>query len=365
VIAHALHKSAPGVRMGRIKELEAEQRKIEAGRAEHRAMWETWEKIAAMPGAGELIPLGANGYADQSAMNPAQRMAYTCASNSGYRLSIWHPDDEEANAHGKEIHGAYWSGFDSYDFLTADKYGAKPFRRLTPKEYAELYLKKARNPDQYNSRWAKHLELRLAYENQMLEAQGGRAAYVEMIPGGWIGKHQIQKVNKSPATGRVVSVQVWGTRRDYTKESGYTEQETRPGLLNLNIERLKAEVYRAPTEEELETFNAQKKEAKKERGVVPTINPTRENAELLQTQLNATAAETDKGQNYPRKPGEVEEMTQARFSGMYKDYRVLREYRGCKIRMCVHGWQNVESVVVLTDKHQKAFPEGVLEMAMA
>jgi len=59
-------------------------------------------------------------------------------------------------------------------------------------------------------RWAKHYELRLAYERQMLEAEGGTAAAVEMEPGGFIGRHQIHKVNKSPITGLVVSVAVRG-----------------------------------------------------------------------------------------------------------------------------------------------------------
>jgi hypothetical protein len=155
---------------------------------------------------------------------------------------------------------------------------------------------------------------------------------------------------------------VWGTFTGYTEDSGYTKRETRPRLVTINTERLPPDAYRAPTDEERAAFAAQKKQAKAERGVVSTINPTREDAERLQAMWNVEAAEQDKTRNYPRKAGAVEEMTQAQYTDSYKDYRAVEDVRGvCKVRTRVHGWSNVRSVVVLTDKPQKPFPAAVWE----
>ena len=197
----------------------------------------------------------------------------------------------------------------------------------------------------------------------MLEAVGGRAAFVEMVPGGWVGNKQIQQVNKSPATGRVVSVKIWGTHRGFTKESGYKTEETRPCLMSLNIERMKSEIYRPPTDEESAAFIQAKKDKKKAAPKVSFINPTLEDAERLQAQLNTDAATSDKGKNYPRKPGEVYQCTQTKFSGMYKDYKTTRIIENIKIRVRVGSWQSVDAVVVLTDKPQKAIPATFWKVA--
>jgi len=359
VISHALHVSAPGVRMGRIKEIEADQRKHEAARAEHRRFWEGWQRVSTMDGADALLPLDDGGYADTEKLNPAQRLAYGLANSGSYHASLLHPDGGAINENGRRVQGVCFYGFSAYDFLTHDTYGGGPFRRLTPREYALHYLSLTKHPDEYGRRYSEHLALRLAYENQMIEAQGGRAAFVEMEAGGWLGEKQIQKVNKSPSTGRVVSVQVWGSRRGYTRESNYHTEETRPCLLTIDTERLAADVYRAPTDEERAAFADAKKAAKKARGVVSTINPTDEDAERLQAQMNAEAAETDKGQNYPRKPGEVEHTTQAKYSNGWKESRVIRDIGKVKVRLCSYGWQHVESVVVLDDKPQKPLPASV------
>jgi len=121
----------------------------------------------------------------------------------------------------------------------------------------------------------------------MIEAQGGRAAHVEMIAGGWIGSKQIQKVNKSPATGRVTSVTILAPCR-YSRG----EDAGKLVLSILKTERLSASVYRAPTEEELTTFKADKVAAKKKAKATgpkkpSLINPTLEDAQKLQDLWNA------------------------------------------------------------------------------
>ena len=384
VIRNALHKSSPSVRRGRILTLEAEQRKHEAGREEHRLYYEGWQKVAEMPGADELLPLDEEGrYADTSKMNPAQRAAYTLANAGSYRLAIRHPDSEEANAAAQKLHGQYWNGFSAYDFLTDNDFCGTPFRRLTPREYAALYLSKATNPEDYGKRWSEHYELRLTYERAMLANEGGSAAAAEMEPGGWIASRgrargclndaasgwiQIQKVNKSPATGRVTSVQVWGTTTGYTEESGYTKRETRPALVTINVERMGEDAYRAPTAEEREAFNAAKKAAKKAKPVVSLINPTDADAEKLQARLNQDAADyaRSKGRQ-PSEPREVKRITQAefsRFSGPDGAYQVKEFKFGDVAFKCrkkhagFYDYNAAESVIVLTDKPQKPLPAG-------
>ena len=234
----------------------------------------------------------------------------------------------------------------------------------------------------------KHARLRLAYENQMLEAQGGRAAFVEMVPGGFIGSKQIQKVNKSPATGRVVSVQVWG-------ESQYTKEKC---LLNLNIERLKSDIYRAPTPEEKQAFEDEKKAQKKEQAKAPKgpslINPTPETAQKLQDVWNSKARAKWEKLSYKTgefEPEKVLEIPQAVYSvhskGAYAKAETKHvcasgeipsrhhlwepeaikreEAKGpilCKVRTTYGkaGFSNCASrVIVITDKPQKPLPEAV------
>lgn len=360
VISHALHKSSPGVRMGRIKTLEAEQRKSDASREKHRKYWNGWKKVSEAEGADVLLPLSEDGYADTAKMNETQKLAYALAGLGEYRCSIMHPD-EEANENGRRVHGSYFFGFSAYDFLTHDRYGGAAFRRLTPKEYADHYLSKAKSPETYGMRWANHYALRLAYENQMLEAQGGRAAFVEMEPGGWIAEKQILKVNKSHATGRVVSVNVMGFTSGYTAASGYKEYARTPCEITLNIERLPEGVYRPPTDEERAAFKAAK--AAKPKG--PTlINPTPEDARRLQDLRNRLAYARTRGNNYPTKPGEVEEMEQGKFSSRCADYRGTHEMLGGLIRLRVYsayGWQRESGIVVLTDKPQKPIPAAVFQ----
>jgi len=208
------------------------------------------------------------------------------------------------------------------------------------------------------SRYYNHLAMRLIYENAMLENEGGKAADVEMIPGGFIGKRQIWKINRSPATGRVVSVAFSATGGPR------------------NIERLGADVYRAPTPEELEVFTAAQKTAKEARKAEPKgaslINPTLDDALKLCEIWNADRKGTDKAST-------PAVMTQAAYSerskGEYGPCKTVAitergltyfsnyngiEWNGhtavCKIRIFTGGFDGINRPVVISDKPQKTLP---------
>ncbi len=211
------------------------------------------------------------------------------------------------------------------------------------------------------ARYIDHLNMRLIYENAMLANEGGKAADVEMVAGGWLGSHQIQKVNRSAVTGRVVSVALWGEETGYYKETGYKERTTRKVLRNINIERCGESVYRAPTPEELAEFNGTRKAKKDATPTIPTINPTKEDAQRLQDAWNAAALATGK----TTKVVEIEEMTQAQFSRSLKhEYVFITEVtiggQTIKMRLARGGgfydYHAAKQVIVLTDKPQKALP---------
>lgn len=364
VIRHALHKSSPGVRMGRIKEIEAALRKVEADIDSHNRRVKAWRHIA--------------GIEDQEKQTEQARRLIGAVSF--YFCDYPSPKD------GKEA---------SLDTLLSRG-------DITGKEAAALYLSNHQEYTIEESEWGCHLRLRLAYENQMLEAQGGRAAFVEMVPGGWIGNHQIRKVNKSPVTGRVVSVEIMSTRRAFTKESGYRTEETRPCPAILNVEQFSKEVYRPPTPEDLETLKATRaaeKAAAPKKTECPLINPTEEEAEKLQALWNARAKAAydekyDSKYYDPFKAAEVCKIPQAIYSqnskGAYARAETLglcvngilepafsnlwtsegekrAKERGpalCKIRVTSGNssqWPYVKRVIVLTDKPGKPFPAAVWE----
>lgn len=409
VISHALHRSSPHVRRGRILTLEAEQRKHLKGMEEAQARYDAWTRVATMDGADELLPTNEDGNVIPAQMNAAQRLAYTLANTHSY-VHIYHPTSEEANEEARRV----WKhGFSTYDFLTKTEFIHKPFERLTPKQVAELYLANVRNPatpGTSSARWAAHYELRLTYEKAMLEADGGMVAEADIEPGGWIqtngrargclndaaaGWVQVQKVNRSPATKRVTSVQVWGTTSGYTRESNYEEYATRPALVTIDVERLGADAYRAPTDEERAEFKkatkARKAEAKATKPKTPSlVNPTEEDAERLQALLNAAGErkhkEKDRYSDY--KPTPVLRMTQAQYSanskGNYSHFETRTLHNGggvvarrssnmyttecsrydnalgpavCKARVRYSsGWYNPPHIVVITDKPQKPLP---------
>jgi hypothetical protein len=243
--------------------------------------------------------------------------------------------------------------------------------------------------------WIAHTEMRLAYENQMIEAEGGRLAAVEMVPGGFLYGKQIYKVNKSPVTGRVTSVAVKVARVE-----GWTYRvENQPGtdyaLAQFDTERLPPDAYRAPTEEELAAYEATRKEEKKAAKAkaaptIPLINPTDEDAERLQALWNQRVI--DKGNarmaenKYSYRPeldgeqSKVLRITQAAYSansgGTYSRAETAEVMAGgfaprgyarrthsgkavCKLRVASGENYKAERVIILTDKPQKPLPASV------
>lgn len=384
VIAHALYKADPTVRRGRILRLEAEQRKHEKSRTEYAERFAAWQKVLTLEGCNTAIVRSPEGKIVDA--TPAMRLAYTLA-NTGYG-NYQHPRHDYK---------------DSLYSLLVDSYG-KTGDPLTPAECANLFL--AGRTEAYadgcgSNRWSDHYANRLTYERAMLANEGGTAAAVEMVVGGWIntgnrtgsvftdvakGWKQIHAITKSPATKRVTSVKVMGL-------VGYSNPK--PGLVSVNIERLPEGSYRAPTAEELEAFSIATKERKKaEKTSKPKepslINPTLEDAQRLQAIFNAKAKTLhEKHNRYTEfKPAEVLQMTQEQYSArskgsyatletrtLYAEGKISRrdsnmwtrddaEYAKtlgkaiCKIRVRDYS---ITQVIVITDKPQKGLDWDAIE----
>lgn len=395
VISHALHKASARVRRGRILTLEAEQRKHEKSRAEYAERFARWSEVPTRDGADQPVfpaPEGHYGI-DSAKTSPAANLAYTLANSSGCYGDYAHPRT------GREA---------SIYSLMTDK--ADP---ITAAEAAALWLENApdpSDPDTYSARWSAHYELRLTYENAMLANEGGMAGEAEMEIGGWIRGssrrpngtewRQIHKINKSPATKRVTSVEVMGVHTGFTKESGYTESATRPCLVLVKMDRLGEDAYRAPTDAEREAFKAEtaarKAEAQSNKKPAPSlINPTDADAEKLQAHWNARAAARHAKAKAAHEvygdftPSTIRRMTQAQYSDASKG-----SYAHCEtVEIMEHGfrdqtggWRNTSTgctrdvdqspvafkirkafgggnysgqpdrVIVITDKPQKALP---------
>jgi hypothetical protein len=251
------------------------------------------------------------------------------------------------------------------------------------------------------SEWHTHTTLRLAYENQMLEAQGGRAAFVEMEAGGFLGSHQITKVCKSPATGRVTSVEVevmsqtnrWGNEWPDGKGARMVKEL-------INIERMKASVYTPPTDEERAAYAAKVKAAKKTKAGAakekaakgencPLINPTNEDAIKMQDEWNAKEqARHAKTRHWkPFEPVKPLMMTQAQYSaqsgGNYARFETLTiceagtEHRKrhfgkitrhdvFKLRVSkAFNYYQADRIIIISDKPQKAIPWQAIADARA
>ena len=324
VIANALYKDRPGVRMGRIKTLEAEQRRIVAQ------------------------------YTPQDETRPIM-------------------EDRDGN---RVEHCLVGLGRD---------------RRYVPVSQLE------RSAEIYR-RYANHLKLRLAYENQMLKGQGGTMETATAIEvGGKIGGKLIWKTNKSPATGRIVSVSLLGPKVNGWAYRVRNIPGTELAEYQFPTERLESSAYTPPTEQsiaELETLKKQVAKVRKERNTkAPSlINPTNEDAERLQAIWNAKAREYD-GFDPCRAKAHAENIqdqtviytTQegyaARSRGTYGIWKTVlvnqggeRHYRNiygktngtpvCKVRegYSVGGYTgNARRVIVLTDKPQKPLPASVWE----
>jgi hypothetical protein len=344
VISNALYKSSPSVRMGRIKRLESDQRKHVKSWTEHieklQTQFDIWQGIA---GKREKI------------LMPA-----------GWRYAVSYHGIEGQGEDGKLTIEqmrliACLSSVESYSQTEKDlKAGT-----VTPREVAEKWLSENQERpsdwDPKTSRFWQHCELRLAYERQMLEAAGGRAGEVEMVPGGFVLGYQIHKVNKSRQTGRVTTVQVMAPAGTYFFKDGRASRgngSEELGLCSVRTERLAPDSYRAPTPEELEEFTARSKAAKaKERKTTPKlINPTLEEAQRLQARLNADCANS----RY-NAPCEVIEYTQAKYSNISKgsDWLGVKEFEidGHKFKVrCSWSWQGASSIVCIVDKPQKKLP---------
>jgi len=244
--------------------------------------------------------------------------------------------------------------------------------------------------------WLTHYELRMAYENQMIEAQGGRAGVVEMEAGGTWRGGVIAKVNKSAVTGRVVSVSIIGPAVTSWTYQAANVPGTAFALYQFETERAKPESYGAPTDAsraKLAEFEAAKKAAAAVRKATvpacPLVNPTDEDAERLQALWNAQVIakgnerKAKSAYSYcPELEGEQSKVlrtTQANYSavsgGTYSHAATTEieeggkartgyrgQYKGtlcCKLRTASGDNYKARRVIVLTDKPQKPFPAAL------
>jgi hypothetical protein len=255
-------------------------------------------------------------------------------------------------------------------------YKSTPGVRMGRIKILETELRRMTARPGYCPDWIEHYRLRVAYENQMCEAVGGRASLVEMVAGGFIAERQILKVNKSAVTGQVVSVNIHGTTKRYKKGALIVGH----GPVLINIERLKADLYRPPTEAELVEFQAKQKAEKAARPKVEKpalINPTDADAAKLQAIWNTTH----------RDPSEPLRMTQAEYAarsgstfsvcktvvvnefGQEKSFSLMFERSRSEVfkvrRACGAEFNQAPRVVVLVDKPQKPLPWEAVEAARA
>lgn len=354
VISHALHVASPDVRMGRIKILEAEIRKAEKNRAEYEASRARWVECAEMTDAAEQT----------------KRAKLLAGAESGL-YNYKHPRPELVkNAYIKTNGASLWS--------LLEMHGGEDGEPITGAEACGMYLA-THGPLSAEGDWLTHYRLRLAYENQMMEAQGGRAALVEMEVGGWIDGKQIRKVVRSTATGRVTSVEIMGTfrRSHYDEKKGESVFTVTHAPQLVNIERASADCYTPPTPEDVAAMakiKADEKAARPKSTAPALINPTDADAERLQAIWN----EQSNGNRWSEKPGNpptVARLTQAQYSAASKG-----AYARCESQEITGGGFQTESggcmrhadcptvakvrrwgyrVVILTDKPQKAIPANV------
>lgn len=379
VISHALHKSSPGVRMGRIKVLEAELRKLDKDHEEYCELWRKWSTARD----------------EQDPEKLALRVRWLVNRESGGH-DYQHPRPETVtNEHVKR------NGSSLYTLcgMVERGYGSDD---ITPAEAVALWFSRHSDPETLSRPWREHLRLRLAYEQQMLEAQGGRAAMVEMEVGGWLcggSRHrhgtewrQIVKVNKSTATGRVVSVGLMFPTHGRDRWGNDDPKAPAERMEIITVERMEADAYRPPTDEERAAFAAKVAEAKKAKAAAakekaakgencPLINPTDEDAEKLQAFWNENPWYKSNG----GKPSEVLRMTQAEYAANSKgSYARCGTVTVCekgteherrsgdlitrkdvyKVRAMSNGF-GAKRVIIITDKPQKPVPWAAVEAARA
>lgn len=238
-------------------------------------------------------------------------------------------------------------------------------------KYAKSFIK-ADGPPNHYTRALAHVRLRIAYERQMLDAQGGTGADVtEMEAGGFIGKLQVQKVTKDRA-GRVSALYFRGPHP-------YRDGET--SLHRIAAEQVTPGSYRAPSADERAAFAAAQKATKKSMPKAPPlINPTPEDAAKLQAAWNAQHADrVEQAYGKARLPAPltVVDMNQAAYSERSKgDYGVCKTVDVCadwtlptrrdpkpvvfRVRtMQSQVMYGPDRVVVLVDKTQTTLPETI------
>lgn len=349
VIANALFKSSPDVRRGRLLRLEKEQRQHRESGAESLKRYRAWQSVANMEGGNATYS------EEEGAENtPAAKCAYYLSNVGGGWHKYKHPRAEEGDTTERSL----------YSLLT-DRVDP-----ITAQEAAALYLGEWMEPCKPGGNWARydeHLERRLAYERAMLDKEGGLITALEMVPGGWLGKYQIDGVTRSPKTKRVVSVKL-------LTEGGKVK--------TFNVERLGADAYRAPTPEEAQAYADKAKRIKGAAKAAkpkapPLLNPTVEDARRLQELINA-----QNKRDYPTRHSDSEPlgMTQEKYSehskGAYARFETKFITEKLTIYHCGFGGDNrtqrhkvfkirtappremygARRVVVLTDAPQKSLP---------
>lgn len=305
VIAHALYKARPDVRRGRIKKLEAEQRKHLKHVDEYRTRRNGWLKVAelAQQQDGRMSHVEREDFIgiDRAATCQAAQLAYDLAGSGLCFSEYKHPRTGKAGT--------------MYDLLRDSS--ADP---LTAGEAAALWLSNAPDPDSpgsWSARWTAHYGLRLSYERTMLANEGGAASDADMVVGGFVGGYQIERVYKSNATGRVVSVVVSVPSRT---EDGVTVYKQR----RMNVERLAEGAYRAPTEADLQAIArrlAERKQIEKQnkKPSPKLVNLTLEDAQRLQDVWNEAGRSKHNSRENARflaefVPAEVLVITQKQYS---------------------------------------------------
>ena len=360
VIRHALYLEAPGVRHRRIKGLEAEERGLVKRQDEAAVLRAAWLWVAEIRDPDKQIELALRLSGSSSDWRPFEHPRIP-----GRTASLW-------------------------TLLQPD---LPPGERLTGAEAAALSLSRMsdpRAPGSMFSRWVDHVRLRLAYERQMLEAQGGTLANVaEIVPGGFLGRHQIVKVTKDRA-GRVSKVYVLApTSNSYDREGrAYGPDNPAPlEPLPISAERLDPTTYRAPTAEEAAAFAESQKLAKALAKAAapptpPLLNPDDESAERLQALWNARAraeaasvpvedskvvrmtrerwAEVSRGTYAPAEVCEIRaDGTRRSKSNMYSPLEARRDKVPVAFRLRVareESYRRAPRVVVLTDAPRAPLP---------
>lgn len=366
VISHALHVSSPSVRMGRIKTLEADLRRAEEAERVFNARRNAIAAIAADP-AGAVADTAARHYGGDLE-KAARSIMETIAGHGQHRNP--HPDapgDAAAGYVFQHLRGEHPPTVAHYAQAWIARHPA-PEDPETDQSPAALYRR--------------HLRNRLAYEWQMLEAQGGRESLTEMEKGGTLGGRVIAKVNKSPKTGRVVSVAVVGPSVGERWVYGAANEPGTPfALYTVETERLAPGAYSPPTDEsraKLAEFEAAKKAAAAARKetvpACPLVNPSEEDAERLQAVWNEAGAARRKAWGEDPAP-KVARMTQAQYSAVSRgEYAAggtveitgggfRQESPGHMGKPLFPGLAKVRAyghrVVILTDKPGKPLPAAV------